>query len=85
VYWDEERFKKMFPNLYQEIMGSNLPTVLDHLEKCKNESEANDIIEYFERTGEITHEYANYLKNNLKKLGILGSRKAGEYEKYGLR
>ncbi len=85
MYWDEEKFKKMFPNLYQEIRGFNTPTVLDHLEKCENEEEAVEIIEYFERRGEITREYACYLKNNLKKLGVLGTRKAGEYEKHGLR
>ena len=51
MYWDEEKFKKMFPNLYQEIRGFKMPTVLDHLEKCENEEEAVEIIEYFEKRG----------------------------------
>ncbi len=85
IEWDVKKFKKMFPNLYQELEGSRFPTVIDHLERCEDEKQAEEIISYFERRGEITPEYAAYLRKNLKNLGILGMRKRGDYERDGLR
>ncbi len=85
IRWDVERFKKMFPNLYHELTGAKVPTVLDHLEICKNEKEALEIINYFERRGEITKEYAHFLRSNIKQLKYLfGKRKRGDYERRGL-
>jgi len=75
----------MFPNLYHEIEGRTIPTVLDHLEICQNEEEAIEIIEFFERKGEITKEYANFLKNNIKLFSYLfGMRRRGDYARRGL-
>ncbi len=85
IDWDVEKFRRMFPNLYYELQGSRLPTVLDHLEICKNEEEALEVIEFFERKGEITKEYASFLKRNIKQLSYLfGTRKRGDYERRGL-
>ena len=85
IDWDVEKFRRMFPNLYYELQGSRLPTVLDHLERCRNEEEALEIIEFFERKGEITKEYASFLKRNIKQLSYLfGTRKRGDYESRGL-
>ncbi len=77
-----EKFRKMFPHLYRELFP--LPTVLDHLERCENYEQAIEVIEYFERRGEISKEYAVYLKENITKLGIIGTRKRGEYERRGV-
>ena len=86
MIWDKEVFKKMFPNLYHELEGRVLPTVLDHLEICQNEKEALEVIDFFERIGEITKEYANFLRKNIKLFSYLFStRKRGDYAKYGLR
>jgi len=74
----------MFPNLFHELEGAKLPTVLDHLEVCKNEKEALEIIDYFERIGEITPQYASFLRSNVNRLGIIGTRKRGDYERRGL-
>ncbi len=83
--WDREKFRRMFPNLFRELEGRSVPTVLDHLEICRNEEEALEIISYFERRGEITREYANFLKSNIKLLSYLfGTRKRGDYERRGL-
>jgi len=82
--WNREMFRRMFPNLFHELEGSNVPTVLDHLEVCETEEEAVEVINYFERIGEITSEYASFLRSNAKKLGIIGTRKRGDYEKGGL-
>ncbi|AEA46446.1 DUF2095 family protein [Archaeoglobus veneficus] len=82
--WDREKFRKMFPNLFHELEGSHMPTVLDHLEVCRSAEEALEVINYFERIGEITPEYASFLRSNVKKLGIIGTRRRGDYERRGL-
>jgi hypothetical protein len=83
--WEREKFKKMFPNLSHEIEGRLIPTVMDHLEICKNEKEAIEVIEFFEGQGEITKEYAAFLKNNIKQLSFLfGRRVRGDYTRRGL-
>ncbi len=76
----------MFPNLYREIESAKVPDVLDHLERCRTEEEAIEIIEYFEKRGEITKEFANFLKSNRTLIrSLIGTREAGEYERWGLR
>ncbi len=83
--WEKKRFKKMFPNIYREIEGDVLPSILDHLERCESLEQAYEVIDYFLRIGEITEEHAEFLKNSRITEGIIGSRKAGEYVKRGLR
>ncbi len=82
--WNRKKFRRMFPNLFHELEGSKIPTVLDHLEVCRTEEEATEVINYFERIGEITPEYASFLRLNVKKLGIMGTRERGEYERSGI-
>ncbi|HDN73852.1 DUF2095 domain-containing protein [Archaeoglobales archaeon] len=83
--WDREKFKKMFPSLYSELHERVIPTIFDHLEVCENEEQALEIIEYFERIGEITHDEATLLKNKVELLkGIIGTRKRGDYARRGL-
>lgn len=75
----------MFPNLFNELEGDKIPTILDHLEICEDEREALEIIEYFERRKEITPEYASFLKANIDKLRFLfKTRKRGDYTRRGL-
>ncbi|MEM4523979.1 MAG: DUF2095 family protein [Archaeoglobaceae archaeon] len=75
----------MFPALYAEIGDRIIPTVIDHLEICKNVEEAVEIINYFERKGEISKEFASFLKNNTSLLkSLIRKRKRGEYESRGL-
>jgi hypothetical protein len=75
----------MFPNLFHELEGKKLPTVLDHLEVCKTIEEALEVIEFFERKGEISVEYANFLKSNSSLLkSLIGTRERGEYTRRGL-
>ncbi len=86
MIWEREMFKKMFPNLYHELEGRVIPTILDHFEICQNEEEALEIVDFFERKGEITKEYANFLRENIKLFSYLfGTRKRGDYAKRGLR
>ncbi len=83
--WERKKFRKMFPNLYQEIGDRVIPNVIDHLEVCQSIEEAIEIINYFERIGELTKEYASFLKSNPALLNsMIRKRKRGEYESRGL-
>ena len=83
--WKREKFRKMFPNLYQEMGDRVIPNVIDHLEVCQSIEEAIEIIDYFERIGELSKEYASFLKSNPALLNsIIRRRKRGEYESRGL-
>ncbi len=83
--WKKRKFQRMFPNLFHELEGKKLPTVLDHLEVCKTIEEALEVIEFFERRGEISVEYASFLKNNPSLLkSLIGTRERGEYTRRGL-
>ncbi|WP_236609702.1 DUF2095 family protein [Archaeoglobus sulfaticallidus] len=92
---DNEKFKKMFPKLSDELSSSEsvgslvrkrkLPTIMDHIERCENDEEAMEIIDFFLKIGEIKEEDAEELKNNIKELrDLFGTRKRGDYERRGL-
>ncbi|NHW24062.1 MAG: DUF2095 domain-containing protein [Archaeoglobales archaeon] len=83
--WEREKFRKMFPNLYQEMGDRVIPNVIDHLEVCQSIEEAIEIIDYFERIGELSKEYASFLKSNPALLNsMIRKRRRGEYESRGL-
>jgi hypothetical protein len=83
IEWDVERFKRMFPNLYREMF--NTPTILDHFEVCKDEREALEIIDYFEKKGELTKDDAEYLRKNMERFKrLFGLRKRGDFSRRGL-
>lgn len=104
---DKKSFKKMFPNLSDELeleenkvpissvrtdseatekaMPDELrhfnPTVIDFVRRCETEAEAEDIIIYLEKRGELSKEYAEKLKKQLKKEGVrsFGPKKEDNY------
>jgi len=117
VEWDLETFKKLFPNLYKEIVEGKMsvsidsvrtsaeeaektasvpknpiypgftPGAIDFIRRCSSEQEALEVIDYLERTGEITEEYANKLRQQLKEKGLrsFGPKKEyGYYQKFYL-
>jgi hypothetical protein len=57
------------------------PTVIDFVRRCETEKEAEDIIAYLERRGEVTKEYAEQLRTQLKKDGVrsFGPKKEENY------
>ncbi len=83
--WEKKRFRKMFPNIYGELEGDIFPSVIDHLERCESTEQAEEVIDYFVRTGEITEEYGYLLKKSGVLKEIISSRKHGEYTKRGLK
>ncbi len=95
---NKERFKKIFPNLANEMNTSeqkleinsirsnaedaekaakaqkNLsnysPDIIDFLRRCDNEKQAEEIIAYMENRSEITPNYAQRLRQQLRKKGV---------------
>ncbi len=57
------------------------PTVIDFIRRCDTEAEAEAIILYSEKRGEVCKEYAEELKKQLKKEGVrsFGSKKEDNY------
>jgi hypothetical protein len=57
------------------------PTVVDFVRRCDTETEAEAIIAYLEKKGELTKEYAEELRKHLKKEGVrsFGSKKEENY------
>jgi len=83
--WELKKFKKMFPNLKHEVEGTKIPTILDHFEKCKSDGDALELIDFFEKNGDISVEMANYLRKNISKYReLFGTRTEGEYERRGI-
>lgn len=57
------------------------PTVVDFIRRCDTETQAETIIAYLEKRGELTEKYAKALRQQLKKEGVrsFGSRKEENY------
>jgi hypothetical protein len=57
------------------------PNVVDFIRRCETECQAKKIIEYLEKKGEISGEYADRLRLQIKKKGIrsLGPKKEGDF------
>ena len=104
---DKKSFKKMFPNLSEELQGKGSkiaigtvgthideaekkvskkfrnynPTVIDFLRRCDTRAQAEEIVEYLEKRGELTEQYAAELREQLKRKGVrsFGSKKEKNY------
>jgi hypothetical protein len=107
VETDKKSFKKMFPNLSEELAGGDSkisidavrtdpdtaqntspdkfhnydPTVVDFIRRCDTEEQAEAIIAYLEKRGELTEEYAAKLRKQVKRKGVrsFGSKKEESY------
>lgn len=57
------------------------PDVIDFIRRCDTEEQAEEIIAYMERRGEIGKEYAEKLRKQLKENGVrsFGSKKEDDY------
>jgi hypothetical protein len=57
------------------------PTVIDFIRRCDTEAQAEAIIAYLEKRGELTKEYAEELRKQLKKEGVrsFGFKKEENY------
>lgn len=57
------------------------PTVVDFIRRCDTEAQAETIVEYLEKRGEVTEEYAKKLRKQLKREGVrsFGLKKEENY------
>jgi hypothetical protein len=104
---DKKSFKKMFPNLSEELEGEESkvsidsvrtdsdkagtslsdtfrnynPTAVDFIRRCDTEAQAETIITYLEKRGELTEEHAGKLRKQLKRKGVrsFGPKKEENY------
>jgi hypothetical protein len=106
VETDKKSFKKMFPNLSDELEGgdSNVsidafrqaesaegtmpdkfrsfdPNAVDFIRRCDTEEQAEAIIAYLEKRGELTQDSAAKLRKQLKRKGVrsFGPKKEEDY------
>lgn len=58
-----------------------LPDVIDFIRRCDNEKQAEEIIAYLEKKGEIQKQYALRLRKQLKEKGVrsFGPKKEEDY------
>ncbi len=58
-----------------------MPDVIDFIRRCDNEEQAEEIIDYLERRGEVKREYARRLRRQLKEKGVrsFGPKKEEDY------
>jgi hypothetical protein len=64
-----------------------MPDVVDFIRRCDTEQEAEEIISYLERRKEISSDYAQRLRRQLKERGVrsFGPKKEdGYYLKHGI-
>ena len=65
----------------QKNLANYDPDIIDFLRRCDNKQQAEEIITYMETRGEITHNYAQKLRQQLQKKGVrsFGSKKEEGY------
>ena len=58
-----------------------IPDIIDFLRRCDSNQQAEEIINYMEERSEITHNYAEKLKRQLRRRGLrsFGSKKEEGY------
>lgn len=77
VRTETDEAEKAMPNKFRNYD----PTVVDFIRRCDTEVQAEVIIAYLEERGELTKEYAEELRKQLKKEGVrsFGSKKEEHY------
>lgn len=64
-----------------EKFAGYIPDIIDFIRRCDNEQQAKEIINYMEKRGKISGEYAQRLRKQLKRKGVrsFGSKKEDGY------
>ncbi len=77
VRTDTDAAEKVIPDKFRHYN----PTVVDFIRRCDTNAEAEAIICYLEKRGEVTKEYAEELRQQLKKEGVrsFGAKKEENY------
>lgn len=58
-----------------------MPDIIDFIRRCDNQKQAEKIIDYLEKRGEIDREYAQRLRRQLRERGVrsFGPKKKEDY------
>jgi len=58
-----------------------VPDAVDYIRRCDSEKQAEEIVDYLEKRREVTVEYAQKLRKQLKSKGVrsFGPKKADDY------
>lgn len=77
VRTDSETVEKSLSDKFRNYT----PTVVDFIRRCDTDAQAEAIIAYLEKRGELTKKHAEQLRRQLKKEGLrsLGSKKEENY------
>jgi hypothetical protein len=64
-----------------ERFANYMPDVVDFIRRCDNEQQAEEIIDYLEKRKEISPNYAQRLRRQLKEKGVrsFGPKKEDDY------
>ena len=62
-------------------LSNYTPDVIDFIRRCDTEEQAEEIIAYLEKKGEVERQYAEKLRKQLKEKGVrsFGSKKEDDY------
>jgi hypothetical protein len=77
---DQESAEKVTAN--SKALVNYDPDIVDFLRRCDNNGQAEEIINFMEKRGEITHHHAQNLRKQLKKRGLRSfgtKKKEGHY------
>jgi hypothetical protein len=68
-------------NAVSERFAGYTPDVVDFIRRCDTTKQAEEIIVYMEKKGEISHQHAEKLRQQLKEKGVrsFGSKKEEDY------
>lgn len=69
------------PVKHGELYRGYMPTAVDYIRRCKDADQAEQTIDYLERAGEVTKEYAEALRKQLQEKGLesFGPTKEDDY------
>ena len=75
---EEEEFE---PTVLTDKLRHFNPSAVDFIRRCDTEAQAEEIIAYLQKKGEITKEYAEELRGQLKREGVrsFGPKKEENY------
>jgi hypothetical protein len=68
-------------NASSKCFSHYMPDVIDFIRRCDTSEQAEEIIAYMEKTGEIERQYANKLRRQLRDNGVrsFGPKKEHDY------
>ena len=78
---DETEEEEFEPTVLPDKLRHFNPSAVDFIRRCDTEAQAEEIIAYLQKKGEITKEYAEELRGQLKREGVrsFGPKKEENY------